>query len=69
MTDAERITSDRPPMKVTVYLKSGNVVTFPGRVFKEHGRTGIATLADQSMEYLDWDSVEMITQQPWTEER
>lgn len=61
--------STDPPMKVTIYLKSGNVVTLPGRMIEEHGRMGIGTPDPLTVKYLDWESVELITQEPWTEER
>lgn len=64
----EPVTDDRPVMKVTVYLKSGAVVTFPGRVVHNSNGYGIATVAPMEIGFVDFDAVALIIQEPWMEE-
>ncbi len=65
----EPVTDDRPVMKVTVYLKSGAVVSFPGRYVDDGNRRGFLTTVPMEIRFVDFDAVALVIQEPWTEER
>lgn len=64
----EPITPERPVMKVTVYLKSGAVITFPGRYVTRNGSTGFATVPPLEIPFFAPDALAFVIQEPWTEE-
>lgn len=64
----EPVTDDRPVMKVTVYLKSGSVVSFPGRYINDRNGRGFLTAAPMEIGFVDFDAVALVIQEPWTGE-
>lgn len=61
------VTDAGPVLKVTVYLKSGSVVTFPGRYTEKDGYPAFMTQVPVELPYFDLAAVEMVIQEPYPE--
>lgn len=64
---AERL-DDMEIRLVTVYLKSGAVVTFPGQYVEYRGEPRFAALAPLQIPFTDMSAVALVLTEPWTGE-
>lgn len=65
--DVFPVTPEEPVLKVTVYLKSGATVSFPGQYMVRGNQQGFAVVAPLEVPFVDFDAVALIVQEPWPE--